>query len=72
MAKYKAGVLFGEELEALYQDAKNNEFAIPAVNVTGTDTINATLEAAAKVNSPDYHTIFQWRCPIYCRQRNAQ
>ncbi|HEY4965228.1 MAG TPA: class II fructose-bisphosphate aldolase [Puia sp.] len=52
MAKYKAGVLFGEELEALYQDAKNNEFAIPAVNTTGTDTINAALEAAAKVNSP--------------------
>ena len=52
MAKYKAGVLFGDELEALYEDAKNNEFAIPAVNVTGTDTINAAMEAAAKVNSP--------------------
>jgi len=52
MAKYKAGVLFGEELEALYQDAKENQFALPAVNVTGTDTINAALEAAAKVNSP--------------------
>src|SRR5450432_3921269 len=52
MAKYKSGVLFGDELEALYEDAKNNEFAIPAVNVTGTDTINAAMEAAAKVNSP--------------------
>ena len=52
MAKYSAGVLFGEELEALYEDAKNNEFAVPAVNVTGTDTINAAMEAAAKVNSP--------------------
>ena len=52
MAKFKSGVLFGEELEALYQDAKENEFAIPAVNVTGTDTINAALEGAAKVNSP--------------------
>lgn len=52
MKKYKAGVLFGEELEALYKDAKENEFAIPAVNVIGTDTINAALEAAAKVNSP--------------------
>src|SRR6202171_6637781 len=52
MAKYKAGVLFGDELEALYQDAKDNQFAIPAVNVTGTDTINAAMEAAAKVNSP--------------------
>jgi fructose-bisphosphate aldolase class II len=52
MSKYKAGVLFGEELEALYKDAKDNQFALPAVNVTGTDTINAALEAAAKVNSP--------------------
>src|SRR5690606_27653843 len=46
------GVLFGEELQALYNDAKDNQFAIPAVNTTGTNTINATLEAAAKVNSP--------------------
>ena len=52
MAKYRAGVLFGKELEALYNDAKDNQFALPAVNVTGTDTINAVLETAAKVNSP--------------------
>jgi fructose-bisphosphate aldolase class II len=52
MKKYSAGVLFGEELEALYNDAKANEFAMPAVNVIGTDSINATLESAAKVNSP--------------------
>jgi fructose-bisphosphate aldolase class II len=52
MKKYKAGVLFGEELEALYKDAKENQFAMPAVNTIGTNTINATLEAAAKVNSP--------------------
>lgn len=50
--KYKAGVLFGEELEALLNDAKENEFALPAVNCIGTDSINATLETAAKVNSP--------------------
>ena len=52
MSKYQAGVLFGEELEALYKDAKENHFALPAVNTVGTDTINATLETAAKVNSP--------------------
>ena len=52
MSKYKPGVLFGEELQALYQDAKQNGFALPAVNTTGTDTINAALETAAKVNSP--------------------
>ncbi|RPE08403.1 class II fructose-bisphosphate aldolase [Chitinophaga lutea] len=52
MGKYKAGVLFGEELEALYKDAKENEFAMPAVNVVGTNSVNAVLETAAKVNSP--------------------
>ena len=52
MKKYQPGVLFGEELEALYEDAKQNEFALPAVNTIGTNTINATLETAAKVNSP--------------------
>jgi len=49
---YKSGVLFGKELEALYNDAKANNFAIPAVNTTGTDTINAAIETAAKVKSP--------------------
>lgn len=52
MKKYSSGVLFGEELQALYNDAKTNQFAIPAVNTTGTSTINAALETAAKVNSP--------------------
>ena len=52
MKKYRAGVLFGDELEALYKDAKASSFALPAVNTIGTNTINATLETAAKVNSP--------------------
>lgn len=52
MKKYQPGVLFGEELQALYKDAKDNEFALPAVNVIGNNTINATLETAARVNSP--------------------
>src|ERR671912_2274416 len=52
MSKYKAGVLHGAELEALYNDAKDNQFALPAVNCIGTNTINAVLETAAKVNSP--------------------
>jgi fructose-bisphosphate aldolase class II len=52
MGKYKSGVLHGAELEALYNDAKDNQFALPAVNCIGTDTINGVLESAAKVNSP--------------------
>lgn len=52
MSKYGSGIIYGEALKALYDDAKNNQFALPAVNTIGTNTINATLETAAKVNSP--------------------
>jgi fructose-bisphosphate aldolase class II len=52
MKKYTPGVLYGEQLEALLNDAKENQFALPAVNTIGTNTINAVLETAAKVNSP--------------------
>lgn len=52
MTKYRAGVLFGDELTQLYDDAKENKFALPAVNVSGTSSINAVLETARKVNSP--------------------
>ncbi|MCD6092259.1 MAG: class II fructose-bisphosphate aldolase [Bacteroidales bacterium] len=48
----KPGVLFGEDLATVFKLAKANQFAIPAVNVTGTDTVNAVLETAKKVNSP--------------------
>ena len=71
MAKYSAGILFGDELEALYQDAKENKFALPAVNVIGTDSVNAVLETAAKVNSPVIMQFSNGRCTIFCRQRNA-
>lgn len=48
----KAGVISGDELNKVYDYAKAEGFAIPAVNVVGTDSINAVLEAAKKVNSP--------------------
>ena len=47
-----AGVLNGVETQKLFDYAKKNKFAIPAVNVVGTDSINAVLEAAKIVNSP--------------------
>lgn len=48
----KPGVLSGTEAKKLFAYAKENNFAIPAVNVVGTDSVNAVLEVAAKVNSP--------------------
>ena len=47
-----AGVLGGDEAIKLYNYAKSEGFAIPAVNVVGTNSINAVLESAKKVNSP--------------------
>ena len=46
------GVLSGDEVQTLFSIAKSEGFAIPAVNVVGTSSVNATLEAASKVNSP--------------------
>lgn len=48
----KAGVVSGDELNKVYEYAKTESFAIPAVNVVGTNSINAVLETAKKVNSP--------------------
>ncbi|MDF7824039.1 class II fructose-bisphosphate aldolase [Pontiellaceae bacterium B12227] len=48
----KPGVLFGDDVAKVFQIAKENKFALPAVNVVGTDSINGVLEAAASVNSP--------------------
>ncbi len=50
--KFKPGVKYGEELKDLYAYAKENEFAMPAVNVIGTNSVNSVLETAKKVNSP--------------------
>jgi len=46
------GVLSGSQVQELFKIAKEEGFAIPAVNVVGTSSLNAVLEAAAKVNSP--------------------
>jgi len=48
----KPGVLSGSEAHKLFCYAKENNFAIPAVNVVGTDSANAVLEAAYKAASP--------------------
>jgi len=50
--KLEPGVLFGDDVKALYDFANKNDFAIPAVNVVGTNTVNAVLETARAVNSP--------------------
>lgn len=48
----KPGVATGDAVQEIFKYAKEKGFALPAVNVTGSSTVNAVMETAAKVNSP--------------------
>jgi fructose-bisphosphate aldolase class II len=48
----KAGVATGDEVQAIFKLAKEKGFALPAVNVVGSNTINGVLETAAELNAP--------------------
>ena len=50
--KVKPGVVTGNGVQEIFRIARENRFALPAVNVVGTDSVNAVLEAAKLVNSP--------------------
>ncbi|AHG86029.1 class II fructose-bisphosphate aldolase [Bibersteinia trehalosi] len=47
-----AGVLVGDDVQKVFAYAKEHNFAIPAVNCVGTDSVNAVLETAARVKAP--------------------
>lgn len=48
----KPGVATGKEVQAIFKHAKENGYALPAVNVIGSNSINAVMETAAELNSP--------------------
>ena len=48
----KPGVVTGDDLQYIFKVAKANGFAIPAVNVVGSSTVNAVMEAAVAANAP--------------------
>ncbi|MEZ4887949.1 MAG: class II fructose-bisphosphate aldolase [Chitinophagales bacterium] len=50
--KFRPGVLHGDEVTELLNHANEHNFALPAVNVTGTNTVNGVLETAKALNSP--------------------
>jgi len=50
--KFRNGVLFGDEVTELLDYANEKNFAIPAVNVVGTNSVNSCLETARDINSP--------------------
>ena len=52
MSRFRPGVLHGAEVAELFNDAQARGYALPAVNITGTNSLNATLETAAAAGSP--------------------
>lgn len=48
----KPGVITGDDVQKVFTVAKENNFALPAVNCVGTDSINAALETAEKMRAP--------------------
>ncbi|MAU36028.1 MAG: class II fructose-bisphosphate aldolase [Flavobacteriales bacterium] len=52
MSKFEFGVITGNKIQEVFEDAKINKYALPAVNVTNTSTVNTVMETAAELNSP--------------------
>ncbi len=63
--KFRHGVIYGKELKELFDYANKNHFAIPAVNVVNTSTVNAAIETAREVNSPVILQFSNGGCVFY-------
>uniref|UniRef100_A0A7S4BSX8 fructose-bisphosphate aldolase n=1 Tax=Chrysotila carterae TaxID=13221 RepID=A0A7S4BSX8_CHRCT len=62
----KSGVVFGDDLLALFKWAKDEGFAIPAVNCVSSSSVNAVLEGAAKSKNPVIIQVSQGGGAFYC------
>ena len=51
-SNFPKGVATGRQVQEIFEYAKANNFALPAVNVIGSSSINTVLETAAELNSP--------------------
>ena len=65
MSKFEYGVLTGDQVQEVFADAKVNKYALPAVNVSSTSTVNAVLETAAELNSPAIIQFSNGGCVFY-------
>ena len=65
MSKFALGVLTGDQLQEVFADAKLNKYALPAVNVSNTSTVNAVLETAAELNAPAIIQFSNGGCQFY-------
>lgn len=52
MSKISAGVATGDKVTEIFELAKQKQFALPAVNCIGTNSVNGVLETAAELNAP--------------------
>lgn len=50
--RFRPGVLCADEVQELLRHANDNQYALPAVNVISTNSVNAVLETARDLNSP--------------------
>jgi len=65
MSKFNSGVLTGEEVQELFTHAKQNKYALPAINVTNTSTVNSVMETASELNSPAIIQFSNGGCIFY-------
>ena len=65
MTKFETGVITGETVQQVFNDAKENKYALPAVNVTNTSTVNTVMETAAALNSPAIIQFSHGGCLFY-------
>jgi len=65
LEKVAPGVVTGNDVQEIFRIAKANQFAIPAVNAVGTDSVNGVLEAAKLVNSPVIIQFSNGGCVFY-------
>ncbi len=52
ITRFEPGVVTGQGVSDIFRHANENNYALPAVNVVGSDSVNGVLEAAKSVNSP--------------------
>ena len=52
MSMIKSGVATGDDVQKIFKLAKDKGFALPAVNVIGSSSINGVLETAKELNAP--------------------
>ncbi len=61
----KSGVATGKEVQEIFEHAKKNGYALPAINVVNTSSINAVLESARDNNSPAMVQFSAGGCQFY-------